>query len=341
MSVTTPPSASLPPICLPGLTIETLTFPKVSIVAGKKTANFWAEYRKSGTPQQVQMALLQAKDQADKEGMLPLIIASYLSEERLIVLEKAGVSGIDLCGNGVVVAPGIWFFRTGFSNQFKSVATIKNIYQGTSSLVSRVFLLKREYTSVGDIQTEIRRRGGEVSLGTVSKVLKELEEEIIVGRASGTIRLLQPTRLLERLSASFTLPKPEASFVGKVAMGISELEKHLGKINDSVSQVSIVRTGVGSLDKYVTMATQPKLSLYTSSLSNLLADLDATPTTRFPNLEIIETNSPLPFFDAQKSTEATELLAWASPLQTYLEMMQGDERLQQTALTLRERLIPN
>jgi hypothetical protein len=105
--------------------------------------------------------------------------------------------------------------------------------------------------------------------------------------------------------------------------------------------VSIVRTGVGSLDKYVTMATQPKLSLYTSSLSNLLADLDATPTTRFPNLEIIETNSPLPFFDAQKSTEATELLAWASPLQTYLEMMQGDERLQQTALTLRERLIPN
>jgi hypothetical protein len=336
MSTTLPSFVPLPPICLPGLTVETLTFPKVSIAAGKKTANFWAEYCKSGTPQQVQMALLQAKDQARKTGLLPLVIAPYLSEERLIVLEKAGVSGIDLCGNGAVVAPGIWFFRTGFPNRFKSTATIKNIYQGASSLVARVFLAKQEYASVGDIQTEIRRRGGEISLGTVSKVLKELEEEIIVGRASGTIRLLQPEQLLERLLESFTLPKSEASFVGKVALDIAELEKRLGQIDDSVS---VVRTGVGSLDKYVTMATQPKLSLYTSSLSNLLTDLDATPTTRFPNLEIIETNSPLPFFDTQKSTESAESLLWASPLQTYLEMMQGDERLQQTALTLRERLI--
>jgi hypothetical protein len=337
-------------LCLPGLTIDTQAFPTVNITVGKKTTLFWAEYRKVGTPQQIQMAVLQAKEQANKTGQLPLVIVPYLSEERLLGLEQSGVSGIDLCGNGMVIAPGLWFFRTGFPNRFKSSAPIKNIYRGASSLVARVFLLKREYDRVGDIETEIVRRGGEISPGTVSKVLKELEAEILVGRGSGTIRLLQPEGLLERLVESFTLPKAEATFTGKVEGELAQIERIICQIPATL----VVRTGTGSLDKYVTMATQPKLCLYTSSLSTLLGRLDATATTRFPNIEIIETSSPLPFFDAREMWDAREIadaretsgtrkpenqIRYASPLQTYLEMMQGDERLQQTALSLRERLI--
>ena len=57
-------------------------------------------------------------------------------------LEAEGVSGIDLCGNGVIVVPDqLLVLRTGFPNRFRWEGTIKNVYRKNSSIVARVFLL--------------------------------------------------------------------------------------------------------------------------------------------------------------------------------------------------------
>src|SRR5262249_15986571 len=59
------------------------------------------------------------------EPLYPLILVPYLSEEWLLKLEAKCVSGIDLCGNGVVVVPDeLLVLRTGFPNRFRWEGTI-------------------------------------------------------------------------------------------------------------------------------------------------------------------------------------------------------------------------
>jgi hypothetical protein len=64
---------------------------------------------------------------------------------------------------------------------------------------------------------------------------------------------------------------------------------------------------------------------------------DAT-SSRFPNLEILETDDETVYFDARGGAS----LPWASPVQTYLELMAGDKRDKETAdqvkLSIQERV---
>lgn len=144
-----------------------------------------------------------------------MLIMPFLSEQQLQELEQQRISGIDLCGNGVVIVPGIFaVFRSGERNRFSSSAPIKNIYRKNSSMVGRVFLARSSYGTVQEICTEVNRRNMLVkcgdkkpmSLSTVSKSLKTLEEDLIVER-KGAIQLLQADKLLEELSENYVPPK--------------------------------------------------------------------------------------------------------------------------------------
>lgn len=327
-NISTEPPAQLAPamlaaLCLPGLTLDAAELPLLKVTAGKRAFTFRIEYRRVGTPQQIELALMQVRKSAREAGVLPLVVVPYLSEERLLGLEREGVSGLDLCGNAVLAVPGsLYVFRTGFPNRFKSSAPIKNVFKGASSLVARVFLLRREFASVGQIGEEIAARGGEISPGTVSKALKELEAQLLVGRESGTIRLLQPERLLDRLEREFAEPKITGYFQGKAEVTFESLQSR---------GVPVVRTGVGSATRYAALAMENTLRVYTASLAGLLEGLETTETNRFPNLEVLETSDQAAFFDARDG--------FASPIQTYLEMRNGDERLRQSAGQVRERIL--
>ncbi len=68
--------------------------------------------------------------------VLAMLLMPFLSELQLKELEREGISGIDLCGNCVVVYPGTFsVFRSGAKNRFPSSALIKNIYRKNSSMV--------------------------------------------------------------------------------------------------------------------------------------------------------------------------------------------------------------
>ena len=112
----------------------------------------------------VQFAAQQARRLSRPPLRWPMVFCPYLSEERLEELEREGVSGLDLCGNGVVVVPGEWLVRrTGKPNLYPQSFSIKNVFRGTSSLVARVFLRRPIYGMVGEIREEIRKRGGGVT----------------------------------------------------------------------------------------------------------------------------------------------------------------------------------
>ena len=103
----------------------------------KKRYRFGAEVRRLWTPKAVSEAVEQIQRTALSQQVLPLVIVPYLDQERLRELEARGISGIDLCGNGIVVVPGeLLILRTGSPNQYRWEGRIKNVYRRASAMVA-------------------------------------------------------------------------------------------------------------------------------------------------------------------------------------------------------------
>lgn len=140
-----------------------------------------------------------------KRKLVPMIIAPYINEKQSAVLYEEGISWIDLSGNMLLnIPPERYIERRGNPNKFPDTAPIKKVYEGTSSLVSRALLLRPEgFSSSNEIVDFINQRNGKITPATVSKVLKSLEEELLISRTNSNIFVKQPQQLLENLAEGY------------------------------------------------------------------------------------------------------------------------------------------
>jgi hypothetical protein len=296
------------------------------------TYDFAVEYRRRSTPQALQEAIRKVLVGDRPEGARPMVVAPYLSENHLDVLDQEGVCGVDLCGNVLIHIPGrLLIYRTGQPNLFPHSDPIKNVYRGVSSTVARVFLLQPRFESVTRIRDVVWWRGVEVSLPTVSKVLKALQEDLIVSREGGEIRLIQPEKLLDRLVENFKSPDIRRYLHAKVPY---DREALIQRLNEQAGRYDVhwALSGLGSATRYGVMAVPEVLSIYCTDQHRLLTGVEARETDRFPNLEVIETRDPTVYFDRR----VEEGCPWASPIETYLELMRGDKRDRETAEQVRQ-----
>lgn len=300
---------------------------------GKKTVRFVAECKRQANERNVFEAAAQIRELARRAELQPLVVVPFLDEAALDRLESAGVSGIDLCGNGVVIVPGRWYLRrTGTPNPFRA-GGVKNIYRGASSIVARLFLARPEFDSVQAALDEITRRGGRVSLATVSKVSKRLADELIVERRLSsftTMRLLQPDKLLDRLTANYTPPVVTTRVSGKLR-GIDPAEfRTLAADWAKRTDSGLTLSGASSVAAYAVMARAGAEEFYCTDVQRLLRALGDRfqPTDRFATITLNETENEEVYFDRRADLTA-------SPVQTFLELATGDKRDQETAEQVR------
>ena len=299
------------------------------------TARFAVECKALSTPKAFKTGLNLLKTETLPKGCWPLLFLPFLGEQQLQELEQEQISGIDLCGNGVVVMPGKFvIFRSGGKNRFSSSAPIKNIYRKNSSMVARVFLSCPGYETVQEVCGEVSRRNmlvarwnkSPMSLSTVSKSLKALEEDLIIDR-EGTIRLLQPDKLLEKLSQNYASPNINDRIRIKVQAEEGETLRQLLRRQSQELGLPVVAAGTSSVGQYAVMQRGDLLTVYCPRLELLLERLTGSRTDRFPNVELIETDDETIYFDAREDAE----FWWVSPVQVYLELMAGDKRDRETA----------
>lgn len=308
----------------------------VRIAWQKKEFPFAAVCKRLANPKALQDAMAQAQRSAGKRDRLPLVIVPYLSERSLDELETEGISGIDLCGNGIIAVPGELFVkRTGAANRFQTEGVIKNVYRHASSVVARLFLAQPEFDSVQDALDELARRSGRVTLSTVSKVCKAMENDLILDRRKavtsdlgrGTkLRLIQPEKLLERLTQNYTAPNITAQLSGKlVDTNTAELPRFLRTWAEKTKN-QITLTGTSSVGAYAVMAREAVQEFYCTDAAAAVRQLGNRfqSTDRFPTIRFLETRNDEVYFDRRD-----DLIA--SPLQTYLELSAGDKRDKETA----------
>lgn len=294
---------------------------------------FVVEQKTLSTPRSLEAAIQQARRYADlsQNQYQPMIMVPYLNSQALDRLIAVEMSGIDLSGNGVVLVPKkLFVYRTGEKNRFPASTPIRNVYRGTTSLVSRVLFARSTFSSVTEISEEIRRRGGRITMSTVSKALRGLQEDLVVGREEG-IRLLQPARLLDLLVRNYRSPNVRRRVSGRVEDAASALQKFT--VNARELRLSVA----GDLpSRYVVMPSSEEIiSVYTSSIGELLRGVNFRETARFPNISLLETRDQTVYFDRREA----DGFYWISPLETYLELATGGKREQEAARQVRSDLL--
>ena len=174
---------------------------------------FLFECKSLNTPRVLANTAAHIHRAAGYRGMRPMVIVPYLSEDSINFLEREGVSGIDLCGNALVIGERFMVRRDGHPNLFTSSAPIKNVFRGTSSIFARCFLIKSRFASLNELRMFALSRAALVpssdkkptlAKGTASKVVQALMDDLIVAKEGAELTLLDPQRLLDSLRQNYS-----------------------------------------------------------------------------------------------------------------------------------------
>ncbi len=307
---------------------------------GGKAFRFAVECKAVSTPKEIAAATEAAKRSSRPPRSFPMVFVPYLPESQLRFLQEQQVSGIDLSGNALIMVPGeILVSRTGRPNNFRRAGVIKNVYRKNSSIVPRVFLLKPRYDSITEVMDEIKSRGGYVAQATISKVCSSLDQDLVIERTKGqlprtrNLRLIQPDKLLELLTENYAPPSIDQRLTAKTTLTPNQFGRRLTEWRKEAT-AKVALTGTSSAGQYAVMAREPIQSFYCSNLEDLLKWLgpDLEETSRFSNIELLETDDDFVYFDTRDGLTA-------SPVQTYLELMHGDKRERETAEQLRKTIL--
>jgi hypothetical protein len=299
-----------------------------------QSCRYVAELKSDAKPQTLRLAKVQAREWANVGLGQPMVIAPYLTSDKLDELLQEGISALDFCGNGAVEAPGRFFFyKTGNPNRYRESAPIVSAYRGDGSMIARLLLLQREFRAIGEIHSAIAQRRGSISMGTISKLLKKLESDLVIERPNrNSVRVLQPERALDGLLDAYRPPKIESTWTGTVAMPLAEL---LTKLQSLPRESDVVRTGESSAGEYAAWAGEPLAACYCRvTPASILRGLgvETKETRAFPNLRLLQTDDQRVYFDRRQNLAA-------SPIQSWLEMAGGDKRQKEAAGQIRRLIL--
>ncbi len=299
------------------------------------------------TPQSITTQMSRATRVAKIHALTPMILAPYLSEDILIYLEKEQISGVDLSGNGFILAPNFTIWKSGNPNRYPDSQPIKNLYHGVSSCFVRALLLRGQFDSLKELQeytlahlyntVDPKISTARLSMGTASKVIQQLEEQSLIRRNGRVVQVVGAEDMMNGLLYNYT-PPSECQISGIIDYPISEIQSRLTidrhQMTDSSKGIKFISTGIGSASRYKLLSGIDRTSLYVNNLDLALDLLNIKPTKVFPNIELIEEHNDMVYFDPRRDPD----MIWASPIQTWIELKMGGPREKEAAALLEEAL---
>ena len=239
------------------------------------TERFSVKCKSRSTKDDFRQATRQAADNDKRLGCHPLIFLPYLSPDRLAELESMAVSGIDLCGNGIVYVPNrICVVRTGQPNLYPDSRPVANPFCVRSGLVARMLIEKPYWETLSELTETIEKHAQlkGPSLSQVSKTISAYAEELLVLKDGNTIRLADPIRMLDQLGKNWRLnPSGRNRFYRS-----SKSTLKLSGLSNS-TKLAWALTGESSATRYCTIAQGGPMKVVVSDLKLAESLLSLTP----------------------------------------------------------------
>jgi DNA-binding Lrp family transcriptional regulator len=182
------------------------------------------------------------------EGVVPVVVATYLSPDRRKKCQEEGIFFVDLSGNVLLEFDGLHVERIGFPNRFPEKRTGRGPFSDKASLILRAGL------SVPQKAWGIRELAKAVGLdpGFVSRMAQELEKRNYVSRINSKLKLREPKSLLEDWVREYGYKKNREVRYFCLAKSPEEiLEKVIAaQIPDDVLYALALHAGANLIDPY-------------------------------------------------------------------------------------------
>lgn len=278
--------------------------------------------------------------QEEEKVTLPIIAAPFIGGTQAEILKEQGVSWLDLSGNMMIKVPGrIYIERTGNKNKFPDTSPIKKIFQGTSSLVSRALLLKTEgFSSQYELVDFINSRNAAITAATVSRVLKSLEEELLINKTKSSISVINPEKLLDKLTDGYiNLSKRKG--VKKYKFSVEDVKRIFCALFERGVDYAACGFYAAQI-KGLAVTTQATILIknYEEAKKAFnLSNVKVEPDSEFGNLTLVETKDNCVWFNIKKV--APLITVTVDDIELYLEMLVDTPRGPKIAELLRKRIL--
>lgn len=302
-----------------------------------KCAEVAIEFAAVANPQSLAnkaIMLREAVKSLNKKNVIPLMVAPYIGDKQMKILDEQGISWADLCGNAKINIPGsVYIERLGNKNRFPDTAPIKKIFQGASSLVSRALLLKPEgFKSQYELVDFINSRNGTITTSTVSRVIKELSNELLAVQDKTSIRAIDAKSMLNRLEQSYNL------YADKQNIYRFETDGFDGLCTIFYPAAEFVACGFYAA-KLKGLAVTDETILCVKSIDKFKDEckkalVPLKPDAEFGNIKVIEKDDPGIWFNISGAQ-----IPQVDDIELYLEMMADKPRGPKVAEVLRERIL--
>lgn len=305
---------------------------RISAKTQDQEFDFVVKCKSRSTTEAFEAAISQAKSYAQQLNENPMIYIPFLSPSKLEQLEAIGVSGFDLSGNGIVQVPArMLVFRTGNPNQFPESRTLANPYRGKSAMVARILVLQSNWDSMTRLADEIGELGGKLSMSQISKAIKSLSEDMVVKKDSGNITTSDPNQLIHKLAANW---KPSITARRYLKLNRSE---NFWRLLTSSNALRWAITGESSVSRYTTFSQSGPTKIAVTNIEHAQYLLKGTAETvpSFADVELLESSEEGFYFCNFREKE----MFWASKLQTWIELQNGDARQREAASDLQRQLL--
>jgi len=193
--------------------------------------------------------LFSLKSRANKaEGVVPVVVANYLSPDRRNQCQAEGICFLDLSGNVLIEFDGLHVERIGFPNRFPEKRRGRGPFSDKASLILRAALSDpRKVWGIRELAQSIG-----LDPGFVSRMAQELERRNCVSRIDSKLKLREPKSLLEDWVREYDYKRNQELRYFCLAKGPEEIIEMVAaaQIPDDVTYALGLHAGANLIDPY-------------------------------------------------------------------------------------------
>lgn len=296
--------------------------------------SFLLEWKRSGSLSQVVAAVhnLQSAEDEFPDGAIPVLAVPYMGETARESCVRAGISWLDLSGNGRIVAPGIFYQNLGNPNLFRRPGRPESAFGPKGSRVARRLLMEPETPF---LQRFLAAATG-LNEGHVSRIIGKLLETGLVERGPEGIRVVDENTLLDAWRDEYRFVRHHV-VRGHIAFGagsspIHSMAEMLTRVEERYAATALPAAWLLTHHAGYRLCT---VYLSEPPSTGLKRDIGFREETRGANVWLVAPNDE-GVFDGATLIEGV----WCvHPVQAYMDLKDHPERAAEAAEELRRRVL--
>ena len=279
-------------------------------------------------------ALLSKPQPSGRSRVIPMVLSPYLSPEARALCAENNVAYLDLMGNARLIFGDVYIERTVAGKPKSEMRALRSIFGTKAAAVLRVML--REPVRPWRV-AELAEKA-QVSLGHASNVRKALLEREWIESAKEGVKLAKPDALLDAWREHHRRPDGSHASAYTLLHGQPLDEKLSGILNASPGKPRAIYSLHSAANWQAPYGRSAMHSFYADAAgADLLKEaLELSPAPQGANVDILTVQDGHIFIDA---AEPAPGIFCASPVITYLDLWQGNDRDREAAEYLREKAL--